>query len=466
MSVDWRRATGVHSRGRLVPAVVMAVSYPVALAAALVPSVPLFVTAVVAGYVADIALHQHRSALLNRLSRARAGESIRFLVRQLLVALLCVRLDAGAAVLTTALTGAVLFYAVRAPHAVLLALYRRGRRLPFASRNIDLTTLGVPDAAPRVLAHRASERILHTELPLTAGVVGAAVTGRPALAYAGAALALLLALVLPLALAPYLRASRRVPPPDVALGWLDGWLRDHRPTVALYFSGSPPSAYQLNMWLPTLERLDARPLVILRERALLPTVATTTVPVLCVPRPVDLMNLDLSTLRVGLYPANVGKNLHLLRVPTMKHVFIGHGDSDKIASVNPYAKVYDEVWTAGPAGRERFALADVGARDEDIVEVGRPQLAPVARCGGIPAGRIPTVLYAPTWEGWTDDPGNTSLLSAGEAIVRGLLESDRPVRLLYKPHPLTGTRLPEALATHRRIVALIDAANARAFNRV
>ena len=87
------------------------------------------------------------------------------------------------------------------------------------------------------------------------------------------------------------------------------------------------------------------------------------------------MNMDLSTVRVALYAANVGKNIHLLRVPTMKHVFIGHGDSDKLASVNPFSKVYDEVWTAGRAGRDRYAIADVGVRDDDIVEVGRPQLA-------------------------------------------------------------------------------------------
>ena len=89
------------------------------------------------------------------------------------------------------------------------------------------------------------------------------------------------------------------------------------------------------------------------------------------------MNMDLSTVRVALYAANVGKNIHMLRVPTMKHVFIGHGDSDKLASVNPFSKVYDEVWTAGRAGRDRYAIADVGVRDDDIVEVGRPQLAPI-----------------------------------------------------------------------------------------
>lgn len=172
------------------------------------------------------------------------------------------------------------------------------------------------------------------------------------------------------------------------------------------------------------------------------------------------MNMDLSTVRVALYAANVGKNIHLLRVPTMKHVFIGHGDSDKLASVNPFSKVYDEVWTAGRAGRDRYAIADVGVRDEDIVEVGRPQLAPILTWQGAPEGRIPTVLYAPTWEGWDDNPGNTSILLAGENIVRRLVTADPPVRVLYKPHPFTGTRSPLAKAAHERITALVTQAAA------
>jgi CDP-glycerol glycerophosphotransferase (TagB/SpsB family) len=118
--------------------------------------------------------------------------------------------------------------------------------------------------------------------------------------------------------------------------------------------------------------------------------------------------------------------------------------------------VYDEVWTAGRAGRDRYAIADVGVRDDDIAEVGRPQLAPIQTWRGVPEGRIPTVLYAPTWEGWDGDPGNTSIVLAGENIVKKLVKADPPVRVLYKPHPFTGTVSPQAGAAHKRIVALVE----------
>ena len=60
----------------------------------------------------------------------------------------------------------------------------------------------------------------------------------------------------------------------------------------------------------------------------------------------------------------------------MKHVFIGHGDSDKVRQLNPFTKVYDEVWVAGPAGRRPLHPRPRSAcATRTIVEVGRPQLA-------------------------------------------------------------------------------------------
>ncbi|GAA1935525.1 hypothetical protein GCM10009716_48170 [Streptomyces sodiiphilus] len=452
---------GVETRAELGAAVLVGISYPLMLAAALVPSVPFFVAAAAVSYAADHFLHRRGSYLLVRLTKARAGLSLRFLFRELLLVLLLAKTGlAGQPVFYIALVACLVFYSLQAPHTALVMTVRKKRRLPIATRNIDLSTLPVPDGAPRALTHRAVEKILHTELPMFAGLVVVAATGSSVAGHIGIAVTMLLALAYFVVLLPGLRPSKLPPPPEETLKWFDGWLRDHRPTVALYFSGDRNSAYQVNMWLETLEELDERAIVILRERYLLPQIATTTLPVVCVPSAVDLMNMDLSMIRVGLYPANVGKNIHLLRVPTMKHVFIGHGDSDKIASVNPYSKAYDEVWTAGRAGRDRWALAAVGVRDEDIVEVGRPQLAPIQAAKGVPAGRIPTVLYAPTWEGWTDDPGNTSLVLAGENIVRRLLDSERPVRVLYKPHPFTGTRCSRAAAAHRRIVAMVERAAA------
>ncbi|WP_234388916.1 MULTISPECIES: CDP-glycerol glycerophosphotransferase family protein [Streptomyces] len=456
------RVARVGSAAELAAAALMMLGFPCLMVAALVPSVPAFAAAAAVTYLADHYLHRKGSYLINRLSKVRAGLSIRFLIRQLLLVLLLARLAlSDDLVFYGAIACFIAFYGLQAPHGALVTLIRNRRRMPVATRNIDLASrIRIPDAPPRVLLDRSAEKMLHLDLAAVVGVLVSATIDAPVPGFVGIGVTVLLGCLYVLALMPYVRGRKIPPNAEKVLAALDGWLRDHRPETVLYFSGSKDSAYQVNMWLETMEQLDSKPLVILRERAILERMAPTTVPVVCVPGGVHLMNMDLSTVRVALYAANVGKNIHLLRVPTMKHVFIGHGDSDKLASVNPFSKVYDEVWTAGRAGRDRYAIADVGVRDDDIVEVGRPQLAPIRTWQGVPEGRIPTILYAPTWEGWDDNPGNTSILLAGENIVRGLIKADPPVRVLYKPHPFTGTRSSAAKAAHTRITALVEKAAA------
>ncbi|WP_399498501.1 hypothetical protein [Streptomyces sp. P17] len=464
------RVARVGSAAELAAAVLMMLGFPCLMVAALVPSVPAFAAGAAVTYLADHYLHRKGSYLVNRLSKVRAGLSIRFLIRQLLLVLLLARLDlSDNLVFYAAVAGFIAFYGFQAPHGALVTLIRNRRRMPVATRNIDLASrIRIPDAPPRYLLHRSAEKMLHLDLAAVVGILVSAAMDEALAGLIGAGVTLLLGCLYVLALMPYVRGSKIPPNADTVLAAMDDWLAEYRPETVLYFSGSKESAYQVNMWLETMEQLDSRPLIILRERVILANLAPTTVPVICVPGGVHLMNLDLSTVRVALYAANVGKNIHLLRVPTMKHVFIGHGDSDKLASVNPFSKVYDEVWTAGRAGRDRYAIADVGVRDDDIVEVGRPQLAPIQTWQGVPEGprggaadgRCPTVLYAPTWEGWDGNPGNTSIVLAGENIVRSLVTAEPPVRVLYKPHPFTGTVSAEAKAAHQRITALVEKAGA------
>ncbi|WP_369175150.1 hypothetical protein AB5J49_16175 [Streptomyces sp. R28] len=448
------------SPAELAAAALMILGFPALMLAALVPSVPAFAAAAAVTYLADHYLHRKSSYLVNRLSKVRAGLSIRFLIRQLLLILLLARLGfADDLIYYGAIACFIAFYGLQAPHGALVTLIRNRRRMPVATRNIDLASrIRIPDAPPRRLLHRSAEKMLHLDLAAVAGILVSAALESAVAGFIGIGVTVGVGCLYVVALVPYVRGRKVPPKADIVLAAVDDWLAEYRPETVLYFSGSKDSAYQVNMWLETMEQLDSKPLIILRERVILNNLAPTTVPVVCVPGGVHLMNLDLSNVRVALYAANVGKNIHLLRVPTMKHVFIGHGDSDKLASVNPYSKVYDEVWTAGRAGRDRYAIADVGVRDEDIVEVGRPQLAPIQTWQGTPEGRIPTVLYAPTWEGWDGNPGNTSIVLAGENIVKKLVTADPPVRVLYKPHPFTGTVSAEAKAAHQRITALVQQA--------
>jgi hypothetical protein len=71
-----------------------------------------------------------------------------------------------------------------------------------------------------------------------------------------------------------------------------------------------------------------------------------------------------------------------------------------------------------------------------------------------------TVLYAPTWEGWTGDRFRTAVALMGPKVVRMLLDHAPHVGLLYKPHPMAGKNDPAVRRAHQTIVKMIAEANA------
>ncbi|MGW0862467.1 hypothetical protein [Streptomyces sp. NPDC002611] len=73
------------------------------------------------------------------------------------------------------------------------------------------------------------------------------------------------------------------------------------------------------------------------------------------------------------------------------------------------------------AGRDRYQRVRHAIDDQAIVEVGRPQLSSIRLHADHVPGPLPTVLYAPTWEGWSDDDCHTSLIPMGVTLVERLL---------------------------------------------
>jgi hypothetical protein len=432
-------------------------AYAAQFAGALVPNVPTIIAAGAVGLAADLFLHQYRPGIISVLGKVRLDVTVRQVLRDLLLVAGLLRmhdspLDAHFGVVAL-LLGLYLTHFLCQGVATVV---RKTRTLPVVTRNIDVSALRPSAAPPRVLARQAGHRLLRFSVPGTAGLLVAAGTHRAVWAVAGLGVGLAALLIGTVYLGTWLLPKRRPVSEERALEWLDSWLADYQPTVGMYFSGGTTSAYQANMWLSTLAQLDGRPIIVLRERFMVQKIDATDIPIVCLPKVAHLMRLEHSTLKVLLHPANSGKTSQVLRIPSIKHAFTNHGESDKLSSCNPYSKAYDELWVAGPAARERYQLADIGVDDHDVVEVGRPQLAPIQPANGTP-GAVTTVLYAPTWEGWDGQPGNTSVILAGENIVRALL-ADPAVRLLYKPHPMTGSVDPRAGAANERIKAMIQEA--------
>ncbi|TMR32850.1 hypothetical protein ETD85_21590 [Nonomuraea zeae] len=427
--------------------------YPALLVTALWPAPALFGLIAAASYAAECVAPRAGRPLPDLLGKVHLGLTMRFAARETMALLLVARTAGPDSPYFAALAaGLFAIHVVRALHTGLaLRLRQMLSRMPVTTRNIDVSALRIPKLPPRWLRDSRSVCFLYPDaLP----VLGAAVGAAPAAL--GAGLAVVLGAAGALALIPYVR--RTTPLTDTArvLEIVGEQVRAYQPEVILYFSGATAAAYQARMWLPTLERISRRAIVVLRERGMATHLESTTLPMLCIPSSADLMSFRaLSSAKLCLYVANVGRNVHMLRIPTLRSAFLNHGDSDKEASFNPFSRVYDEVWVAGPAGRDRYRRAKVGVRDEDIHEVGRPQLEGISTAGpGLP---YRTVLYAPTWEGWNDDLFHTSLITMGPRIVRALLDHRPAVRVIYKPHPLTGHRAKDAARAHRKIVTMIEA---------
>jgi hypothetical protein len=234
--------------------------------------------------------------------------------------------------------------------------------------------------------------------------------------------------------------------------------------VAVYFADGEVNMYQMRQWYkPLTELAKTWPVVVLSRaatgaRALL---AEDAPPVAFVPTVRDLEGfLATQDIRVVLYVNQNTRNFQMFRYGRRWHVFINHGESDKMYMTTNQYKAYDFAFIAGDAARERLSrvLWDYDL-DHRAISIGRPQADHYSGTLPYTPDDRTVVLYAPTWEGDRPSAHYGSVISHGEALARALLASPRH-RLIYRPHPRSGVVNPEYGAANRRIIAAIAAANA------
>ncbi|GAA1992249.1 CDP-glycerol glycerophosphotransferase family protein [Microbacterium pumilum] len=238
----------------------------------------------------------------------------------------------------------------------------------------------------------------------------------------------------------------------------------HHYRVAVYFADGDVNLYQMRQWYkPLAELAKLWPVVVLSRtatgtRALL---AEDAPPVAFVPTVRDveefIANQDI---RVVLYVNQNTRNFQMFRYGRRWHVFINHGESDKMYMTTNQYKAYDYAFIAGDAARERLArvLWDYDF-DHRAIAIGRPQADHYGGALPYTPDERTVVLYAPTWEGDRPSAHYGSVLSHGEVLVGALLGSGAH-RVIYRPHPRSGVVNPEYGAANRRIIAAIAAANA------
>lgn len=234
--------------------------------------------------------------------------------------------------------------------------------------------------------------------------------------------------------------------------------------VAVYFADGAVNMYQMRQWYSPLKELAKRwPVVVLSRSA---TGADKLLdedgpPVAFVPTVRDLERfITAQDIRIVLYVNQNTRNFQMFRYGRRWHVFINHGESDKMYMTTNQYKAYDYAFVAGQAARDRLSRTlwdwDI---DHRTIEIGRPQADHYSGTLPYTPDARTVVLYAPTWEGDRPSAHYGSIATHGEALVRALLASGGH-RVIYRPHPRSGVVDDAYGAAHRRIIADIAAANA------
>ena len=235
--------------------------------------------------------------------------------------------------------------------------------------------------------------------------------------------------------------------------------------IGVYFADTRVNLYQIRQWYAPLAELAKTHAVAIITRspgASLTMIEESPVPVIYKRRITDLEQfVEEQDLRIVFYVNQNTKNFQMFRYGRMWHVFINHGESDKMYMTTNQFKAYDYALVAGQAALDRLTrkLWDFDLAHKAI-PIGRPQADHFA--GDLPYtpdDRI-TVLYAPTWEGDRPAAAYGSIATHGVALADAVLSSPRH-RLIYRPHPRSGVLDPVTREANQRIISAIAAANQR-----
>lgn len=210
-------------------------------------------------------------------------------------------------------------------------------------------------------------------------------------------------------------------------------------------------------WLPLFERCGHEYVVVVRGMDVYEQIRCEYphVPVSLVKGSTDVDTLmhAFPSLTGLFYVANTANNNLFLRCAVGRHIFLGHGDSDKSSSMNRTFKVYDEIYVAGQGHIDRFANADFDASGLRFRIIGRPDSRKLFSQVEAVAHIARRIVYIPTWEGYCFEQDYSSLPIA-EGILRAAHQvSGMPV--LAKLHPLTGAARPEYLDVDRRVTDVL-----------
>ena len=226
-------------------------------------------------------------------------------------------------------------------------------------------------------------------------------------------------------------------------------------SIAVYFADTKVNLYQIRQWYAPLAELSKRfPVSIIARSpsSVLALWEEAPVPTVYLRRVSELEQfVSEQPLKIVFYVNQNAKNFQMFRYGRMWHVFINHGESDKMYMTTNQFKAYDFSFVAGDAALDRlsYKLWDFDLKRKAIPIAGELPYTPDDRT---------VVLYAPTWEGDRDAAAYGSIESHGVALAKAVLASDTH-RLIYRPHPRSGVVNEDYKRANIDIIAAIAEAN-------
>jgi hypothetical protein len=235
-------------------------------------------------------------------------------------------------------------------------------------------------------------------------------------------------------------------------------LKDY--TIAVYFSPTPRTIYQLEQWFACFQYLENTYKIVIITRKIstfnwLKKHTHFTI-VFCRSLNELIDFYEKNNLKIILYVNHGVENFQSLTHRDAFHIHINHGESEKTSTISNQANAYNYVFIVGDAAYDKYQSNLLKVDMTNFIQIGRPQLEycePIPELNHLDKTKK-IILYAPTWEGTHESMNYTSLNDYGLSIITQILEHPNTY-LLYKPHPNTGSRDTSTQKIHKKLLTLV-----------
>jgi len=224
---------------------------------------------------------------------------------------------------------------------------------------------------------------------------------------------------------------------------------DSKCKIALFSGENEIGISHIDLWEPTFLKSNVEYIVIVSNLKLFNKIVEKYINIKAIyiqnQSAIKKVFSKLTKLQTIFYPSNTGSNMNLIKYNHIKHIFIGHGDSDKTASAHKIFRMYEENWVAGEAHIDRFKNSKFDSTGLKHVKVGRPNLLDILKNSTQEwqkrfENKI-NILYLPTWEGAYKEQDYSSLKIIKEIVnITNLKSSNSDLSINIKLHPFTGKR--------------------------